>query len=491
MSELKKATLQEISSDEKSQPLGPEVAVQFNPTTLKLQITNNLPGGKSRGNQVRQYTGSSSTTLSLDLVFDTADEGATDAPRSVREKTAIVEKFVLPKGQEQSKQAPPKLRFQWGNLIVDGIVDSVSLDFDHFAADGTPLRAKVSLAIKEQDSKYQFLAAGPGANKGGNKPQPGQPTPGVPGSLGLAVSASAQATLALGGESAAELAARVGVDPAAWRGLSTGLSNPLSLEAGLEVGFSTDLNINAGLGVTGGFAAGASTSLEASVGLEANACLNAVAGVGVGAELAAGFALAAAGGVSAAVQTVQIVKAQTAEQQARQAFGMSTVGALAQSPAAAGTAPVALGAAGGTALPAAKAGGTSGASLTPTALDQSRSPLAGSGLLSPTAQQNAPAAPVPPQADPRATSFGFGVPLRSTVGQAAKVRAGALQGQVALRPQIATDGTPPLAQDPTTPPWVSLPAQDYVRQSADTVQHRNRPLRPCGCRGACRHRGGR
>src|SRR5438105_1952436 len=160
MSELKKATLQEIKSDESAAAVGDPVSVQFNPSSLKLQITNSTTGGNTRGQQARQFTGSSSTTLTLDLVFDTADEGTTDAPRSVREKTDMVQKFVMPKGEGQNKQAPPKVRFQWGTLILDGVIDSISIDLDHFAADGTPLRAKVGLSIKEQDSKYEFLQGG-------------------------------------------------------------------------------------------------------------------------------------------------------------------------------------------------------------------------------------------------------------------------------------------------------------------------------------------
>jgi hypothetical protein len=96
MSTLQKATLQEISSDEKDSTVGDPVPVQFNPTTLKLQISNSVEGGESRGRQTRQYIGSSSTTLSLDLAFDTADEGTDAAPVSVLERTAAVEKFLLP-----------------------------------------------------------------------------------------------------------------------------------------------------------------------------------------------------------------------------------------------------------------------------------------------------------------------------------------------------------------------------------------------------------
>src|SRR5262245_60355178 len=197
MSTLEKAQLQEI--DSKDAPVGDPIPVQFNPTTLKLQISNTLEGGKTRGRQVRQYIGSSSSTLTLDLVFDSAEEGTTAAPRSVLEKTAQVERFLLPKGEGTDKQVTPRIRFHWDRLIVDGVVDSLTIDLDHFAANGTPLRAKAFLEIKEQNRKFQLLESGPGANRG-SAPAPGQASAGALGSAGVGL--SAQASLALGGESA-------------------------------------------------------------------------------------------------------------------------------------------------------------------------------------------------------------------------------------------------------------------------------------------------
>src|SRR5207248_9100528 len=118
--------------DESAPGIGKPIPVPINPSSPRRQITNNTPGGNTRGQQTRQFTGSSSTTLTLELVFDTADEGSTDKPRSVREKTDMVQKFVMPKGEGQNKQAPPKVRFQWGTLILDGVIDSITIDLDHF-----------------------------------------------------------------------------------------------------------------------------------------------------------------------------------------------------------------------------------------------------------------------------------------------------------------------------------------------------------------------
>lgn len=77
--QLQKAIIEELDGDTGKGAF----PVQFNPTTLRLTLTNRVEGGQSQGKQVRQHLGPSSTTLSLDLIFDTADEGTTENPRSV------------------------------------------------------------------------------------------------------------------------------------------------------------------------------------------------------------------------------------------------------------------------------------------------------------------------------------------------------------------------------------------------------------------------
>jgi len=447
--ELAKATLQVISPDNPPRELSPAVPVQFNPTTLRLALANQAAGGNSRGSQVRQFTGTSSTTLSLDLIFDTADEGTTEQPRSVRELTGMVEKFVLPQGEGQNKQAPPKVRFHWGELIIDGLVESVNVDFDHFAANGTPLRAKVGLQIKEQDSRYMYLESGAGANASSNAPTPGSPSAATPGSSGGGGDMSG---LALAGESVADFAARMGIDPSAWRGLAAGLDVSLSLEAGIELGFSASLNAGLGIGVSAGVQTGASASLEVNLGLEVQA--SAASGAKAAATQNAGLNLSAAGGLGAAVESAKIASAQSAVEDTRAAFQQPTT----SSSRSAGAVQ--------TSLP-----------------EQSRVPLS----LPPTSGGTS-IAPAPPRSDPRASSYAFGVPLRSTVGAAAYIRAGAMQGALALNSSgsSAANGEPPETFDPTVPKWIALP--DNPANTTQRSRGRRRPLSACGCSSGCGHK---
>src|ERR1041384_2391601 len=298
--ELQKAKIAELDDNDEEKD---SFSVQFNPTTLKLTLTNRVEGGESQGKQVRQHIGASSTTLNLDLVFDTADEGTTEEPRSVREKTKQIEKFLIAKGKGKQENAPPRIRFTWGDLIVEGVVESLTIDFEHFAANGVPLRAKVPLAIKGQDREKEL--------KGNEDSRAGAAAPGSAGaglgfgasasfgfgasvgigigasvgigvsaSVGIGIGASASVDAGLGGGSAAEFAARVGVDPAAWRGLQIGGESSLSLSAGVEVGFDTNLSASAGLGVTVGVEAGTKASIVQSFGLTTSTTMNEEQGVG-------------------------------------------------------------------------------------------------------------------------------------------------------------------------------------------------------------------
>ena len=238
MSELMKAELVEISSGDNPQPQGTPDVVQFNPTTLRVQISNRTAGGQQAGAQARQRPGTGEMTVSFDLVFDTADEGG-----DVLRKTAIVERYVRPKGNRPGQEAPPRVQFTWGSFLVQGTMESANLDIDLFDADGTPLRAKVAVSIKGQDPRWSYQPApGAGAVQGAGRGGPASPQAvnapalpaGAPGSGALAKAVD-KIVQAMPGESLAQLAARNGLDPTAWRALAGGLDNPLSLSLGQEV----------------------------------------------------------------------------------------------------------------------------------------------------------------------------------------------------------------------------------------------------------------
>lgn len=500
MSSLEKAKLMEVTADEQATEVsGTSVDVQFNPQSLKLTFQNALGTEVTKGAQDRQYLGKISATLAFDLQFDTSDEGTTDAPVSVRTRTGAVERFLQPKGEDKKKQRPPKARFVWHDLVFDGMIENLTVDIDLFASNGTPLRAKMSVSIREQDAKYMAGQAGAGANSGSGARAPGKGGSG-PGSVGATIGASVgvslgagasiglsagvtdSTSLALTGESAAEFATRAGLDPAAWRGVATGSGSTLSLAGGAEIDFNASASVSAGVGVTVGVEAGSAVSLEGAFGLDSRATPPTPAGLALGGGSAsAGFALSSAGGVSAAVETVSILRAGAAAASTKAAFG-TAVG----SPIAA----AALGTTNGTATAGGGAPDGAPTRVSPAPPEQPRAPLVRTGLPSITSQSTAAPAPAPPVADPRATSFGFGVPLRPRVGGAAEARRGALGGQIPLRPGDQGSDSIETAPEPGAAPWTYLP-RDKARPVADAAQRARRPIRPCGCLGPCGHGGGR
>lgn len=462
MSELAKAKLEKILSDTSETPDGEAFPVQFNPSSLKIRVTNSIEGGRSTARQVRQQTGNSSRTLSLELIFDTADEGTTSSPVSVREKTKQLEQFIS--APLNNPDPPPKLKFQWGDLIWVGISDSLDISLEHFAENGYPLRAKVSLSIKEQDPQIQFQPSnrdsGSASPPGGKAGLPGSGTNlgfsagisaglsagfgasiggGIGLSAGVGISAGAKIGLALEGESGAEFAARVGVDPSAWRGLEADLSSGASLSAGTQVGFNPAVNSSPGVGSSGGVNASKSVSGLAASGLNLSES-SSNQSQKINPDVA-GKAMSALGGVDGSINSLKIQKSQDDTDTSISAFGMD---------------------------------------FTPETIETraiTRKPLINSGISNYSNSISAPSMPAPAKLDSRASSFGQGIPLQplfgaSQVQQTSKVYANRQQ------PLKQGFNSVPVSTSACTPAWVALPKSDSSREATDNIEYK-KSLTPC------------
>lgn len=313
------SVIPEKPTDKKPNP----IAVQFNPTSLKISRANNPDSAKTTQGQKRQHSTPQPATLTFDLEFDTAEIADGDKPMDVRKLTAEVRKFVTPgapkKGAagKKSKKSdpPPRIMFEWGPLRFPGIVTNLTEDLDYFSPSGIPLRAKLSITITEQDLAFEANAAGPGAVKFDNATKPGEPPKGsTPGTKGTGSPTSVE--VANAGESVPELLTRTGADPSAWRAAMNDLTSPIGLAAGAQV--QLDAGISAGAGLTAGVGAGAAIGAGAGLGVavgfsasaevSAEAALGGALGVGAsaGAGVSAGFAASAGfgAGVSAELSSI-------------------------------------------------------------------------------------------------------------------------------------------------------------------------------------------
>jgi hypothetical protein len=259
---------------------GKVVIVQFNPESLKVALANENRGGNQPGGSSRQFVGSGSSSLTIELLFDTTVEGS-----DVRRKTEQVAYFVMAKQQpnQNNQCTPPRVRFEWGTFIFEGVVDSMDETLDYFSERGVPMRATVSLKMSRDDIVFLFGqpgragARGQGAGGGG----------GAPGIVPLEPAGS--------DESVQSMAGRQG-NSSDWKSIAAAndIDDPLRLPAG------TMLDMNAGGAASGrggvSIGAGAVSGVGAGVGGGAEVGFSAGLGAGAGFSAGGGLSVGASGG---------------------------------------------------------------------------------------------------------------------------------------------------------------------------------------------------
>jgi hypothetical protein len=97
-----------------------------------------------------QFTMGERKRLTMELFFDTSGK-KTD----VREYTGQIENLMMVNAQEHR---PPILRFSWGNLSFDCVLEDLVQRFTLFRDDGTPLRAILKVVFKEYSSAAAQLS---------------------------------------------------------------------------------------------------------------------------------------------------------------------------------------------------------------------------------------------------------------------------------------------------------------------------------------------
>lgn len=150
-----------------------EIILAYNPTELSFdkgvqlaEIT--IPGLDS---PLQQYVRGQAEKLSLELFFDTTDNGMAAGARSVTEDTDKV--YALTR-IEPTGHAPPQVSFVWGQTVPGrylprasgnhrresfrGLVENVKHRFTLFSPDGVPLRAIITLSIREFVPLHEQLA---------------------------------------------------------------------------------------------------------------------------------------------------------------------------------------------------------------------------------------------------------------------------------------------------------------------------------------------
>jgi Contractile injection system tube protein len=171
-----------------------QMQVQFNPTELTFSKSAQfaeiaIPGLDA---PVQQFIRGGTETLTVELFFDTTDEGMAEGAKSVTDERVNVgidkfwgtDKFYQLVKQNSNTHAPPRCRFSWGKssepskpLAEDAlkapgqeqvvskapfwficIVESIDRKFVLFNPEGVPLRARLTVKLREYQTIEQMIA---------------------------------------------------------------------------------------------------------------------------------------------------------------------------------------------------------------------------------------------------------------------------------------------------------------------------------------------
>lgn len=263
---LVKAELHEIDLAKPEDPPKQKVPVQFNPETLKVTFANQIQtpegggggggSGDQRGGAAQQFVGAGSTKLTLQLWFDVNAPQEGEELLDVRKMTEKVTFFITPAPDPKDKKKfiPPGVRFIWGSFQFDGIMESIEESLEFFSSEGIPLRASMTLNLTQQKiDTYKFP-----------KPAPARKE----------ITGTRELTPVESGKTAQDMASKAGKGDD-WQSVAAanGIENPRNLQAGTlldmdaQVGVSGGFGVSAGIGVSGGIGAN-SVPLMMDAGVE-------------------------------------------------------------------------------------------------------------------------------------------------------------------------------------------------------------------------------
>lgn len=126
------------------QVANPIIPLCFNPTEYQLQKANNfaeipIPGLES---PPIQFVRGGAEKMTAEVMVDTSD-----TLDDVRVTYVNALRGLLDLNREL--HAPPVVRFVWDTQVFRGVIESLNVTYVLFTSDGVPLRAKLSLTLKE------------------------------------------------------------------------------------------------------------------------------------------------------------------------------------------------------------------------------------------------------------------------------------------------------------------------------------------------------
>jgi hypothetical protein len=127
------------------------VTCHFNPETFTLDRTIQWNFETTQGDDLPRVTfaGGQASDLTMTLLFDTTDTG-----EDVRDSYGVLLELAQvdpnAKDAKTGQSEPPLCRFEWGRFLTfTAVVTKLGQQFTMFKADGTPVRAQVTVTFKQ------------------------------------------------------------------------------------------------------------------------------------------------------------------------------------------------------------------------------------------------------------------------------------------------------------------------------------------------------
>ncbi|SOD70945.1 LysM domain-containing protein [Jatrophihabitans sp. GAS493] len=195
---------------------GERVPCLFNPDSISVGRRNNWVGNPMPGKGVPKlrYSGADSGWMRLQLMFDTTDVG-TPVTKYTGKILGLmdVDPSIAGTDETSNNARPPTVTFHWGDLHSFAcVVIDLGLTFTYFSSTGVPLRAEMSLELRQYEPSKAF---------GPQNPTSGTPKP-------------HRVHRIQPGETLDRISARYYGDSTRWRALAevNGIEDPLTLRPG-------------------------------------------------------------------------------------------------------------------------------------------------------------------------------------------------------------------------------------------------------------------
>lgn len=138
--------------------VGQAVECMFRPKEYTITKRNNWQKGEAKGLGAPQleFKGGGGSKLTMDLFFDTYEEGE-DVRKYTKQIWDLMAIDPLLRDSTTSKGRPPMCQFTWGPVIsFKAVITNINQKFTMFKSDGAPVRATLSVTFQEAEQIGAF-----------------------------------------------------------------------------------------------------------------------------------------------------------------------------------------------------------------------------------------------------------------------------------------------------------------------------------------------